>query len=160
MTPRDISTQLEFGDAVRAAVLSAIAREARSMLWCDPDFVAWPLDDPALLDPLATWLRRPMRRLVLLGGRYDRMERAHPRFTKWRDPWVHAIDTREPSDLAPADVPTLFLDDGPTVLELWDRDIPRGRAGRDPAAAASARDRIDAALQRSVPAWPTKPLGL
>ena len=152
MTPRDISTQLEFGDALRATVLAAIARDARSMLWCDPDFVAWPLDDPALLDPLATWLRRPMRRLVLLGGRYDRMERAHPRFTRWRDPWVHAIDTREPSDLAP--------DDGPTVLELWDRDIPRGRAGRDPAAAASARDRIDAALQRSVPAWPTKPLGL
>lgn len=160
MTPRDISTQAEFADAVREAVLAVIARDARSMLWCDPDFAAWPLDDPALLDALSVWLRRPMRRLVLLGGRFDRMERAHARFANWRSPWAHAIDAREPSDLAPADVPTLMLDDGPIVLELWDREIPRGRAGRDPSAAAAARDRIDAALQRSTPAWPVKPLGL
>lgn len=160
MTPIEIHTPAEFGAAVRAAVEAALAREARTLLFVDPDFSAWPLDDVALLEALAAWLRKPMRRLVLLGARWDRLERAHPRFTQWRQPWSHAIDARESADLAADDLPTLLLDDGPIVLELWERDPPRGRAARDPAAAAAVRDRIDAPLQRSTPGWPVKPLGL
>lgn len=160
MTPIEIRSPAEFQAAVQAATLAALAREARTLLWVDPDFAAWPLDDPALLEPLTAWLRRPLRRLVLLGTRWDRLERAHPRFTQWRPSWAHAVDAREPSDLAGEALPTLLLDDGPVVLELWERDPPRGRALRDAAAAAAARDRIDAHLQRSAPAWPVKPLGL
>lgn len=160
MTPIEIRTPAEFEAAVRAAIDAALARETRTLLFVDPDFAAWPLDDPALLDALAAWLRKPMRRLVLLGGRWDRLERAHPRFTQWRQPWSHAIDAREPSDQPPDELPTLLLDDGPIVLELWERDPPRGRAVRNPSAAATVRDRIDAPLQRSSPGWPVKPLGL
>jgi hypothetical protein len=160
MTPRDITTPAEFADALLASVEAALARDARRLVWIDPDFVQWPLDRAPLIDNLGGWLRRPSRRLVLLGGCYDRLERTHPRFTQWRTQWSHAIDAREPSDMAGEDLPTLLLDDGPTVLELWQRDPPRGRAGQDAAAAAAARDRTDAALQRSASAWPTRPLGL
>lgn len=160
MTPIEIRTPADFEAAVRSVIAAALERDARTLLWVDPDFVAWPLDDAALLEAITAWLRKPMRRLVLLGARWDRLERAHPRFAQWRTPWSHAIDAREPSDLAADELPTLLLDDGPTVLELWERDPPRGRAGRDAAAAAAARDRIDAPLQRSAPAWPVKPLGL
>lgn len=160
MTPIEIHTPAEFGAAVRAAIEAALARETRSLLFVDPDFAAWPLDDAALLETLGAWLRKPMRRLVLLGAHWDRLERTHPRFTQWRQPWSHAIDARTSEELAAVDLPTLLLDDGPIVLELWERDPPRGRAGRDPAAAAVVRDRIDAPLQRSSPAWPVKPLGL
>lgn len=160
MNPVEIRSAAEFEAALRSTILAALARDARTLLWVDPDFVAWPLDDPALLEAITVWLRKPMRRLVLLGARWDRLERAHPRFAQWRMPWSHAIDVREPSDLPADELPTLMLDDGPMVLELWERDPPRGRAGRDATAAAAVRDRIDAPLQRSAPAWPVKPLGL
>lgn len=160
MTPREITTPAEFADAVQESFEAALARETRTLLWVDPDFVRWPLDRPGLIEGLGAWLRRPGRRLTLLGGRFDRLERAHPRFSQWRVHWMHAIDAREPSDLPGEDLPTLLLDDGPTVLQLWDRELPRGRAGQDAAAAATARDRIDAPLQRSIPAWASKPLGL
>lgn len=160
MTPIEIRTPSDFSAAVRTAVETALARETRSLLWVDPDFAAWPLGDAVLLEAITAWLRRPQRRLVLLGSRWDRLERAHPRFAQWRMPWSHAIEAREPADLGPDELPTLLLDDGPVVLELWERDPPRGRAVRDAATAAVARDRIDAPLQRSMPAWPVKPLGL
>ena len=64
-------------------------------------------------------------------------------------------------ELPPPDgLHALLLDDGPTVLEALRRDPPRGRAEQNAAAAAAARDRIDACLQRSVPGWPLRPLGL
>ena len=118
------------------------------------------LDDVRLLDLLAAWLRRPQRRLVMLGGSFDRMERLHPRFSQWRMPWMHAIDARSPEERSATDLPTLLLDDGPTVMTLWERDPPRGRARQDPSEAARCRDRLDASMQRSSPAWPIKPLGL
>jgi len=155
-----IDTHAEFGVAVRATLDAALARDTRSVLWVDPDFARWPLDDPGLIDALTAWLRRPQRRLMLLAADFERVAREHPRFAQWRTPWLHAIEARTPSDLPRVDLPTLMLDDGPTVLELWDRDPPRGRAAHDPAAARAARDRVDASWQRGTPAWPAKPLGL
>ncbi|GAB4037826.1 MAG: hypothetical protein Fur0014_05960 [Rubrivivax sp.] len=160
MTPVEITNPREFHAAVLEATQAAIAREARTLLWVDPDFEAWPLGEAALLDALTAWLRRPGRRLVLLAARWDRLERAHPRFVQWRPTWSHAVEAREPSDEKAQALPTLLLDDGPIVLELWERDPLRGRAGRDPLAAATARDRIDATLQHASAGWPVKPLGL
>lgn len=157
---RPIDTRADFRAAVLETVDAALARDARTMLWVDPDFAGWPLDEPRLIDALTAWLKRPLRRLVLLAGGYDALARTHPRFTAWRADWAHAVEPRTPSDLDPSDLPTLLLDDGPVLLELWDRERIRGRATVDAFAARLARDRIDAALQRSEPAWPVRPLGL
>ncbi len=160
MKVMEIADPAGFRDAVRSAVEAAMARDARSLLFVDPDFAGWPLDDPVLLDLLTAWLRRPGRRLTLLGQGFDRMERDHPRFSQWRPNWSHAIDVRRPDEALAAGLGTLLLDDGPTVLELWQRDPPRGRAQQDAVAAAAARDRSDAPLQRSTADWPVRPLGL
>lgn len=160
MTPIDIQGPADFAAALQATLEAALARNARTLCWVDPDFAFWPLDRPAMIDTLGPWLRRPGRRLVLLAERYDRLERKHPRFTQWRRDWSHVIDTREPGDVAAADLPCCVLDDGPTLLTLWQRDPPLGRAAQDAAQAAAAREQIDAVLQRSVPAWPLRPLGL
>lgn len=160
MTPIAIDTWASFSLAVQRTVEAALEREARTLCWVDPDFAAWPLDDVRLLGTLTPWLRRPQRRLVLLGARFDRMERLHPRFEQWRAPWMHAIDARVPEPGPASDLPTVLLDDGPTVLALQERDPPRGHAQQDAAQAARWRDRLDASLQRSSPAWPIKPLGL
>jgi len=109
---------------------------------------------------LTAWLRQPLRQLVLLAGGFEVLARTHPRFTAWRANWAHAIEARTPTELDPSDLPTLLLDDGPVLLELFDRERLRGRAAVDAAAARAARDRIDAAVQRSQPAWPVRPLGL
>jgi hypothetical protein len=157
---RTIETRAEFRDAVCATVEAAIARQARTLLWVDPDFAGWPLDEPRLIDALTAWLRQPLRQLVLLAGGFEVLARTHPRFTAWRANWAHAIEARTPTELDPSDLPTLLLDDGPVLLELFDRERLRGRAAVDAAAARAARDRIDAAVQRSQPAWPVRPLGL
>lgn len=160
MQALDFDTLAGFRQAVGVAVQAALAREARTLLCVDRDFAAWPLDDAALLAAWAAWLRRPGRRLVLLAEGFERMERLHPRFTQWRPDWSHAIDARCPEQRPPDGLETLLLDDGPTVLQALSTDPPRGRAQQDAAVAAAARDRIDAWLQRSAPAWPVRPLGL
>jgi hypothetical protein len=164
MEPVDFDSTAGFGRAVRAAVDAALARSTRTLLCVDRDFAAWPLDDPALLDALTGYLRRPGRRLILLAEGFERMERLHPRFTQWRPNWSHAVEPRCPEMRPPDGLETLLLDDGPTVLEARVTDLstypPKGRAQQDAAVAAAARDRIDAWLQRSVPDWPVRPLGL
>jgi hypothetical protein len=160
MTPVEIDSSGTWAVAVQATLEAAQARDARLLLWVDPDFARWPLDRPAVIDTLGPWLRRPGRRLVMLAARYDRLALAHPRFTQWRSDWSHAIDARTPDDTAGVALPTLLLDDGPTLLTLWQRDPPRGRAHQNAAEAADAREQIDAVLQHSVGAWPLRPLGL
>ncbi len=160
MNPIEIASPADFQRAVPALCAAAEARGARTLWWCDPDFAAWPLDDPGLLDGLTAWLRRPGRRLVMLASRFDRLEQRHPRFVQWRPTWSHAVEPRTPADGVAMELPTLLLDDGPLLLRLWQADPPRGRAAADAAVAAVARDDLDACLQRSEPAWPVKPLGL
>lgn len=157
--PPRITSRVEFGAAVRWGLETAIARGARRV-WCtDPHFADWPLDEPALLDPLTVWLRLPQRRLVLLAEDYDELPRRHPRFVAWRRSWTHAIDTWSPSE-APTELPTLLVDDGPVVVMLADRVHWRGRAALDPREARLCRERTDAVLQRSEPAFPANQLGL
>lgn len=164
MEPVTFDDAAGFRAAVLAAVDAALARGTRSLLCVDRDFAAWPLDDPALLDALTAYLRRPGRRLILLAEGFERMQRLHPRFTQWRPDWSHAVDPRCPEQRPSDGLETLLLDDGPTVLEALRTDPPtappKGRARQDAALAAAARDRIDAWLQRSVPDWPVRPLGL
>jgi hypothetical protein len=112
------------------------------------------------MDALGAWLHRPQRRLVLLAEGFEGMERAHPRFSAWRRDWTHAVDPRVPADTDRGPLPTLLFDDGPVLLELWERDPPRGRATADALAARTARQRIDATVQRSAADWPLRPLGL
>lgn len=160
MNPIEIQDPATLRAAVLATLDAALERGTRSLLFCSPAFEGWPLDEPALLDALAAWLRRPGRHLLLLADGYGHMERRFPRFTQWRSTWSHAIDARTPDETSAGGLDTLLLDDGPTVLQLWQTDPPRGRAHQDAAAAAAARDRIDASAQRSTPAWPIRPLGL
>jgi hypothetical protein len=160
MILQEIASAADFRAAVHAALAAAAERQARTLWLVDPHFADWPLDDPALLDALGAFVRRPGRRVVMVAESFDRIARQHPRFTAWRGTWAPAVDAREPSEPVGDGLPTLLLDDGPVVLELHDREHWRGRAQRDAPTAALVRDRIDAWLQRSVPAWPVRPLGL
>lgn len=155
-----IDTRTSFHDALRWSLRAADERGARHLLWVDPDFADWPLDDAEFGDSLMRWLRRPQRRLVMLASSYDSVPRRHPRFTAWRPAWSHVVDPRVPADGVAMELPTLMLDDGPVLVQLHDRVHWRGWAGSDAVAAHACRDAIDATVQRSEAAWPVRPLGI
>lgn len=157
--PPRVDGPAAFADAVRWAFRLALARPAQRVLCVDPDFAGWPLDDPALLDAWAAWLRPGRRSLLLLAGDWREAPRRLPRFVAWRAHWSHAVHTWAPSDAGPA-LPSVLVDDGPLVVERLDAVSGRGRAARDPAAARQWREEIDALLQRSEPSFAARPLGL
>jgi len=155
-----IDTRERFRQVMPLALEAACADVGRTIWWVDPDFADWPLDQPGVVERLQAWLKRPGRRLCLLAGRFDGLDRSHPRFSSWRRDWMHAIDARSPVDIDGPELPTLLVDEQRTVMRLWERDPPRGRASADPAAARVERDRVDAWWQRSEAAWPVRTLGL
>ena len=159
-TPPVIDSRAGFLAALHWGLQTAVARGARSILWSDPGFGDWPLDDAAWLAPLPAWLRRPKRRLTLLAADYAEVPRRHPRFNGWRRDWAHAIDCWQPTPDLAGEGPTLLLDDTGVSVHLIDALHWRGRAALDEQTAALWRERIDALLQRSEPAFPVSTLGL
>jgi len=155
-----IETREGFQQAMPRALAAAMQDPVRTIWWVDHDFADWPLDHTAVIEPLQRWLRRPGRRLCLLAGCFDGLDRSHPRFSGWRRDWMHAIEARRPVGVEGLELPTLLVDDRRTLMCLWERNPPRGRAARDPAKAGVERDRVDAWWQRSEPAWPVRTLGL
>jgi hypothetical protein len=159
-SPPVIDSRAGFHAALRWGVERAVARGARRLTWVDPDFASWPLDDAALLDALAGWLRRPDRQLMLLAATFDEVPRRHPRFVAWRRPWGHLVHGwQAPEDMSAA-VPTLLHDDGPVLVRLIDPTHWRGRAALDAREARLVRDEVDALLQRSERSFAANPLGL
>ena len=158
--PPTIASRSEFQAAVRWGFDAAIATNARRIVAVDASFADWPLDDPALHTQLTGWLRLPQRRLLLLAARFDDVQRRHPRFVAWRALWAHAIETRAAAEEDAAELPTLLVDDGATSVHLRDPVHWSGRAEADPRTAHPWRERVDALLQRSEPAFPVNALGL
>ena len=158
--PPVIDSPATFVAALHWGFAAAIERGARRIVAVDADFASWPLDDPALLERLGTWLRRPQRELVLVAATFDEMPRRHPRFVAWRQLRAHVIPGWQAPDDLDLPLPTLLLDDGPLLVRLIDPVHWRGRASLDARAARLQRDEIDALLQRSEPAFPANQLGL
>lgn len=155
-----LRSQSDVQTALRWAVQYALDTRSRRLLWLDPDFSAWPLDDPALLDGLTAWLRLPQRRLVLLAHQFGAVERLHPRFVAWRRTWSHVVDAWTPSEGIAVKLPSLLIDDQRLCLQVFDTAQWRGRLSLDERAVHQWHDEIDALLQRCEAAFPVRPLGL
>lgn len=155
-----LDSRAAFADAVRWMVADATSRGVRRITCVDPDFAEWPLDDATVLRQLTDWFKRPQRQLVLLAAHYDAMPRRHPRFVAWRADWAHTMASWAPPEGERVDLPSAMFDDEQTSLELFDPVRWRGQVQRDARATHELRERIDALLQRSVPAFPVNSLGL
>lgn len=141
---------------------AAMAEGARRIICVDRDWVAWPLlDDAGLHQALAAWLKRPQRRLVLLGRGFERLSVRCARLERWRADWMHAIEAWALPEEAPwAEPPTLLVSDGAVSVHLLDAETGRGRAEWDVRRARQWCEEIDAAIQRSERTWAVRPLGL
>jgi hypothetical protein len=146
--------------ALRWAFGTAFEQGARRIVCCDAAFADWPLDDPALLQGLTTWLKRPQRRLVLLARSYDEVPRRCPRFTAWRNDWAHAIEAWIAPEEMAADLPTVLVSDGAVCVHLIDALHWRGRAELDERRARQWCEELDVVLQRSERGFGVNTLGL
>lgn len=155
--------RIESRDDFRRAVLAAVqaAGEAgRPELWfCDPDFRAWPLSQPALVDALTRWTG-PRRRLELLAAHYQELPRHHARWVNWRVQWSHLVHCRAVEEEMAGRVPTLLLVPGLVAVRLHDQERYRGRVVRDPAGLRHEQEELDALAQRAREDFPVTTLGL
>ena len=129
-------------------------------VWCvDRHFAAWPLEDVAVQQALAAWLRSPGRSLHFIGLDFEATARHLPRFVRWRRDHAHHIDAWRPSDgELPSGLRGLLAG---TTLWQWQetRDQQLLRI-TNPVQLVSFKTEIADFLQRCVPAWPVTTLGL
>lgn len=132
---------------------------ARTVWLADADFADWPLDEPAVQDALAAWLRQGGRQLRIAGVHFSKIERRHPRLARWRRDWSHAISVVAPAD---GDLPPELR--GMLAAPLWLQwqEAPdwRLRCSTDARQARLVDASIADFLQRCEPAWPATTLGL
>lgn len=159
-TPPRMDSPAAVADALRWGFDAAIARGARHISCVSALFVAWPLDEPPLLDALTQWLRLPQRQLLLLAADYGAMGTQYPRFTEWRRNFVHAA----PAWCCPPELvhslPEALFDDDNISVQLFDAESGRGRASLEHRHRLLLAQQADVVLQRSAASWPVRTLGL
>ncbi len=160
VAPPAIHSRASALEALRWGFGYAIAHGARRITCVSPSFAEWPLDDATLLQDLVVWLKRPGRQLLLLAADYGDVPRALPRFTAWRTPWVHALQTLQAPEEMANGLPMLMFDDMAVSVRVLDLDAGLGRASLDRRERHRCADQIDAVLQRSSPAFAVNTLGL
>ncbi len=155
-----IDSRGAFEASLHEALAAALAQRARRMVWVDPDFAGWPLDDALWLQRLGEWLRLPQRRLLLLASDFEALRPRCPRFVAGYRLWTHAITACSPLPEDAVELPSLLLADGAALVQLLDKDHWRGWSSNEPALLRLGQERIDALLQRSQPAFAATTLGL
>ena len=138
---------------------TTMRRRPRQAWLVDRHFADWPLDEPAVLDRLSSWLRPGGCSLVLVGLDFDSTARALPRFARWRRDWSHRIEVWCPADgLMPAALRGMVV---AGVAWQW-LDAPdwRLRQLTDPVQIRAVYEEVADFLQRCDPAWPATTLGL
>ncbi|MFO1220905.1 MAG: hypothetical protein U1E89_21275 [Burkholderiaceae bacterium] len=154
-----IASRSAFTQAALTLLTALPESKPRQLLIVDADFGPWPLGEAAVVDALTQWARLPGRHLRLMGLRFDVLERDQPRLAVWRRHFAHVLECCTPTDVEATDMPSLLLADG-AALELVDRERFVARRTDDRRALVLLRERTDALLQRSQPAWPVTNLGL
>jgi hypothetical protein len=155
-----IAARADFQAAVRGFILNASAADVRQMWWVSPDYSDWPLDEPELIDALTHWARTPGAHITWISHDFERVRRAMPRLTRWRQTFSHVLSCRSPQELAGPDMPTLLVADHLAVLRVLDVERMRGYVRVDGRDVQSAHEEIDVILQRSSEAFPAVILGL
>lgn len=152
----------EITEVLEALLLDALASDTRRIVAIDPDFCAWPLSSPPLLDALRDWGRRGSRRLELAAPSWQACARRHSRLQAWRKGFDHFLDLREfnPQE-AGAEWPVALLAvQGGVSLRVLEFEHGRARWSRHGPDRQVALELFDAIAQRSSPAWPLTTLGL
>lgn len=147
-----------FQQLVRDA-LAAAAREGwREIVLSDPGFEDWPLGEREVARSLQDWSQSG-RRCILLARRYDGVVRRHARFVTWRQTWSHIVEARGCPSADPLELPSAIWTPA-WVLERRDVERSAGHSGAEPERRMVLREKLDAWLAKSTPAFAATTLGL
>ena len=148
-----------FGRSLLTA-LDDCAQAGTPQLWlCDPDFAAWPLGQPAVVQALTAWVNS-RRRLTLIAADYSGFAARFPRWVAWRRQWSHAVQCLAVHEDVAVKVPALLLAPGLVAVRLHDRERCRGHVYRSPTDLVRCQEPIDALSQRADESFPVTTLGL
>ena len=153
-----------FRDRFRSMLVTA-CESGGECRWVDADFSQWPLGELAITDALQRWmLQHGGAKVTLLAGRFDVLQRAHPRWLAWRQTWSHRVGCWQASDEIVADLRSMFIwrDQGRDVagIRMLDAVTATGQWTMDPAVLGLWQADFDAYLQRSSEGMPCTTLGL
>jgi hypothetical protein len=155
-----VDSQTSWSHALSWGLHQALQGPARTMLWVDADFSAWPLADETLLLALGAWLRQPQRQVCMLALEFGGLARSHPRFVSWRQHWAHAVVGRVlPQELA-AQAPRALVAQAQLAVHLVQPEAWRGWASLRRQDVQPLWDISQALWERSEPGFPAHTLGL
>jgi len=146
-------------DAVAGNANDQRAAVPRELICIDDAFEHWPLDEPAVHEALAAWLRLPGRRLQWIARDWQAVARRHPRFARWRTTWSHKMSYWAPHDDNEfGRVRGVLGEDW--VMERLDAPDWRWHAITNAVQVQAMHNDVADFLQRCEAAWPTTILGL
>jgi len=157
--------RMAWQDALRGALRKACAEGAREILCFDADFAAWPWSDAEVQAALTAWAHAP-RRLTLLAGQFDDLQRRQPRFVTWRQRYDHCFSALSfgeyPDERSGFESALLAVGPEGGLLSLRLLDTARHRFATSflKHDGVLLRDWFDVTAQRCVPAFAATTLGL
>jgi hypothetical protein len=139
--------------------LACAAREGWSeMVWCDADYLDWPLRERSVVESLNAWAGSG-RRLLMLAGRFDEVQRHHARFVQWRGTWDHLIECRVCRHLDASELPSALWSPH-WVLRRLDPERSTGVTSAEAQRRVLLREELEECRRQSSPGFPSTILGL
>lgn len=149
-----------FEDRVRALLRAAAPLGVRRIDWVSQSPLDWPLEDDALLQELAGWLRPAGRLWCWVAPDLEPLRHRRPRLTRWRATWGHRLRCLSPDEPGLLDGPGLLLLRDVAVLSLQDPLRWRGRVSGARPDLQQAAHQVDAVLQRCTESFSVTTLGI
>ena len=148
----------EFSALIRQSLAVAAEQGWREIILCDSTFEDWPLGERAVAQSLNDWSRSG-RKLTMLAKNYNEVVRRHSRFVTWRQTWSHLIECRANAALSVDDMPSALW--SPVwVFQRLDLVRSTGVSGSGADRRVALKERLDACLKLSSPAFAATTLGL
>ena len=149
---------VEFSKLIRQSLAAAAEHGWREIILCDSTFEDWPLGERAVAQSLNDWSRSG-RKFTVLAKNYNEIVRKHSRFVTWRQTWSHIVECRANAALPEGDMPSALW--SPVwVCQRLDLVRSIGYSGCGADRRIALKERLDACLKLSTPAFAATTLGL
>lgn len=147
-----------FSQLIRDALEAAVAEGWAEMIWCDANFVDWPLGERVVTELLNQWAGRG-RKLVLIASQFDDLRRFHHRFVAWRVTWDHVVECRVRKGIEASEFPSALWSSHWIIRRL---DLVRSTGFADiaPMGVQRLREELDEHRRQSGPGFSATTLGL
>lgn len=148
----------EFAEVIRRALECAAQQGWKQMVWCDADYLDWPLGERSVIEALNAWAGGG-RHLLLMAHDFEGFVRHKPRFVAWRKTWDHIIECRQCRHRDADDMPSALWSPHWAMRRI---DVVRSVGSADLPAQRRVllKEELDECYRQSSPGFPATTLGL